>query len=79
MENLKQILSIRVSPSLYRRLKREIGEGKISEFVKKATIRELEERIKGIKIQKQKEFQQKLIADYKATARSQRIQKELEI
>jgi len=34
---------------------------------------------KGKEQQKEKEFQQKLIADYKSVARSKKIQKEMEV
>jgi hypothetical protein len=67
----KQALSIKVSPNFYSRLKSEIGRGRIGEFIEKVVSRELD--------QGQKEFQQKLIADYKAVAKNKKIQKELEV
>src|SRR3954454_12554514 len=57
-------LTIIVEPSTFQRLKKEVGDGKISRFVEKAIIKELNDYGGRIE-EKQKEFQQKLIAGYK--------------
>ncbi|CAG8539774.1 137_t:CDS:10, partial [Ambispora leptoticha] len=61
----RQNLTIIVEPSTFQRLKKEIGDGKISRFVEKAIIKELNDYSGRIE-EKQKEFQQKLIAGYKS-------------
>jgi len=74
----KQTLSIIVKPQTYQHLHRKIGKGKISRFVEQLIIRELggyeneSERL-------QKEFQKKLIADYKRDAESKILHQEDEI
>ena len=74
----RQNLTIIVEPSTFQRLKKEVGDGKISRFVEKAIIKELNDY--GGKIEeKQKEFQQKLIAGYKRSAQSKALKKENKI
>jgi len=63
MEGPKQVLSIKVSPSLYQRLKKEIGTGKVSRFIEKTVSEKLDEQA-GKATQEQKEFERKLITDY---------------
>jgi hypothetical protein len=46
MESPKQGLSIKLAPSIYQRLKKEIGKGKINGFIERATLKELDERAK---------------------------------
>ncbi|CAH1766144.1 699_t:CDS:1, partial [Entrophospora sp. SA101] len=55
----KQVLSIKVTPSLYQRLKKEVGSGKVSRFIENVVNRELDEQVRKT-AQTQKEFQQKL-------------------
>jgi len=71
-------LTIIVEPSTFQRLKKEVGDGKISRFVEKAIIKELNDYGGRIE-EKQKEFQQKLIAGYKRSAQSKALKKEDEI
>jgi hypothetical protein len=80
MENQKTraTLSITINPHLYQRLKEEIGSRKISGFVEKAITKELGEYDNKLE-REQKEFQQKLIAGYKRSARSKALKKEDEI
>ena len=68
-------LTIIVEPLTYQRLKQEVGNGKISRFAERAIVKELNDY--GGKIEeKQKEFQQKLIAGYKRSAQSKALKKE---
>ena len=71
-------LTIIVEPSTFQRLKKEVGDGKISRFVEKAIIKELNDYSGKIE-EKQKEFQQKLIAGYKRSAQSKALKKENKI
>ena len=71
----RQNLTIIVEPSTFQRLKKEIGDGKISRFVEKAIVKELND-YSGRVEEKQKEFQQKLIAGYKRSAQSKALKKE---
>ena len=57
MEGPKQVLSIKVSPSLYQRLKKEIGTGKVSRFIEKTVSEKLDEQA-GKATQEQKEFEE---------------------
>ena len=66
-QRIKSTLSITVSPHLYQRLKEEIGSRKISGFVEKAIVKELEECDNKWE-REQKEFLKKLIAGYKRDA-----------
>jgi len=63
----KPTLNISISPHLYRRLKTEVGDRKVSGFVERAIAKELGEYDNKLE-KEQKEFQQKLIADYKRDA-----------
>jgi hypothetical protein len=74
----KQTLSVIVKPQTYQLLHQEIGKGKISRFVEELIIKELSGHDNKLE-QKQKEFQQKLIASYKRDARSKVLRKEDEI
>ena len=67
-----------VEPSTFQRLKKEVGEGKISRFVEKAIVKELDDYNGKIE-ERQNEFQKKLIADYKRDASSKTLRKEDEI
>jgi hypothetical protein len=71
MEGPKQGLSIKVAPSIYQRLKKEIGKGKINSLIERAILKELDERAKKI-AQEKKNFQQKLAKDYKIVTNSQK-------
>lgn len=71
-------LTIIVEPSTYQRLKNEVGNGKISRFAERAIVRELNDYSGKIE-EKQREFQQKLIAGYKRSAQSKALKKEDEI
>lgn len=71
-------LSISISPHLFRRIKAEIGDRKVSGFVERAIAKELGEHNWGLD-QKQQEFQQKLIAGYKRSAHSKALKKENKI
>ena len=71
---VKQILGVSINPHLYKKLKKECQGQNVSAFVEKAIAKELTE-----KEQKRKEFRQKLIADYKIVAKSQKRQSEDEI
>lgn len=71
----KQTLSVIVKPQTYQLLHQEIGKGKISRFVEELIVRELSGYSKELE-KKQREFQQKLIADYKRSARSKALKKE---
>lgn len=66
-QRIKSTLSITVSPHLYQRLKEEIGSRKISGFVEKAIVKELEEYDNKWE-REQKEFLKELIAGYKRDA-----------
>ena len=68
-------LNVSIDPHLYRKLKSEIGDRKVSRFVERAIAKELGEYDWGLE-QKQKEFQQKLIAGYKRSAQSKALKKE---
>ena len=74
----KQTLSVIVSPLIYQRLREEVGGGKISRFVEEAIVRQLDD-YEGKLEKEQKDFQQKLIAGYKRSARSKALKKEDEI
>lgn len=67
VRKIKPTLSITLNPNLYRRLKEEIGNNKISKFVEKAIEKELGEYDNKAE-REQKEFQKKLIAGYKKDA-----------
>lgn len=74
----KPTLSITIKPHLYKRLKEEIGNNRVSLFVERAIEKELGE-YDGKLEEEKKEFQRKLIADYKRSARSKALKKEDEI
>ena len=80
MENQKTrtTLSVTINPHLYQRLKEEIGSRKISGFVEKAIAKELGEYDNKLE-REQKEFEKKLIAGYKRSARSKSLKKESKI
>lgn len=54
---------------------RQVAGPKISRFVSEA----VEEKLQKTEQKKQKEFQKKLIAGYKAVAKNKKIQKEQEV
>ena len=74
----KQTLSVIIKPQTYQLLHQEIGKGKISRFVEELIVRELSRHNNKLE-RKQQEFQQKLIAGYKRSARSKALKKEDEI
>ena len=67
--------SIYLPTSLYQKLVRTAGTGKINTFIKQT----LEEKLMGEEQKQKQEFQKKLIADYQSVAGSKKIQKEAEI
>ena len=71
---VKPILVVSISPHLYKRLKAEIGDRKVSAFVEKAIVAEL-----GKKDKDKEEFRKKLIKGYQAVASSQKRRAEDEI
>ena len=71
---VKPILGVSISPHLYKRLKAEIGDRKVSAFVEKAIVAEL-----GKKDKEKAKLKQQLIKDYQAVARSQKRKAEDEI
>ncbi len=71
---VKPILGVSISPLLYKRLKQEIGDRKVSAFVEKAIVAEL-----GKKDKEKEQLKQQLIRDYQAVARSQKRKAEDEI
>lgn len=74
----RQTLSVIVNPLTYRRLHSEIGRGRISQFVEELIIKGLDNYEEKLTTE-QKEFQKKLIADYKRDANSKTLRKEDEI
>ena len=74
----RQTLSIIIKPQTYQRLQQEIGKGKISRFVEELIVRGLSGHNDEL-AREQKEFQKKLIADYKRDARSKALRQEDEI
>ena len=77
-QRVKATLSITVNLHLYQRLKEEIGSRQISKFVERAIAKELDEYDWKLE-QEQKEFEKKLIAGYKRSARSKSLKKESKI
>ena len=73
-----QILSVKIDANVYQQLRSEIGKGNISGFVEKAVVKELGKHDSKLE-REQKEFQRKLIADYKRDASSKILRKEDEI
>ncbi|CAJ0761228.1 16478_t:CDS:2 [Entrophospora sp. SA101] len=71
----KQVLSIKVTPGLYQRLKKEVGSGKVSRFVENVVNRELDEQVRKA-AQIQKEFQQKLACGYQAMAKNKKLKED---
>jgi hypothetical protein len=59
----RQTLSIIVNPHTYQRLQREVGRGKISQFVEQLIVKGLDNHEEKLAVE-QKNFEQKLIADY---------------
>jgi len=72
---VKQMLSVKIDANVYQQLRSEIGKGKISVFVEKAVAKELGNYDRKLE-KEQKEFQKKLIADYKRAGSSKNLQKE---
>ena len=72
---VKQMLSVKIDASVYQQLRNEIGKGNISGFVEKAVVKELRNYNNELE-REQKEFQKKLIADYKRAGSSKNLQKE---
>jgi len=77
-QRVRTTLSVTINPQIYQRLKEEVDSRKISEFVEKAIIKELGEYDNKLE-REQQEFQKKLIAGYKRSARSKALKKEDEI
>jgi len=71
---VKPILGVSISPLLYKRLKTEIGDRKVSAFVEKAIVAEL-----GKKDKEKEHLKQQLVKGYQSIARSQKRQAEDEI
>jgi rRNA-processing protein FCF1 len=78
MEGPKQGLSIKVAPSIYQRLKEEIGKGKINGFIERAVAKELDEKAKK-QLQEKKQLQQQMIKDYQTVAKDKKKQEEDEL
>jgi hypothetical protein len=72
---VKQMLSVKIDANVYQQLRSEIGKGHISGFVEKAVVKELRNYDNKLE-REQKEFQKKLIADYKRAGNSKNLQKE---
>ena len=72
---VKQMLSIKIDANVYQQLRSEVGKGNISGFVEKAVAKELGNYENKLE-REQKDFQQRLIADYQRSARSKALQKE---
>jgi indole-3-glycerol phosphate synthase len=72
---VKQMLSVKIDAGVFQQLKSEVSKGNISRFVEKAVVRELGKHDDKLK-REQKEFQKKLIADYKRASSSKNLQKE---
>ena len=72
----KPTLNVSISPHVYRRLKEEVGDRKVSGFVERAIVKELAENDRNLD-KKTKEFQQKLIADYKRDSKALRKEDEI--
>ena len=77
-QKVKPTLSVTLSLRVYRRLKEEVSNRQVSGFVERAIEKELDNHEERL-TREQKEFQQKLIADYKRDARSKTLRKEDEI
>jgi len=75
---VKQMLSVKIETGIYQQLRNEVGKGNISNFVEKAVAKELGKHDSKLE-REQKEFQKKLIAGYKRSARSKALKKEDEI
>jgi len=56
----KQVVSIRINPSLYQQLKSEVGRGRISAFIEKLVSKELNEQ------------DQKLAQEYQTAAKDKK-------
>ena len=74
----KPTLNVSISPHLYRRLKKEIGDRKVSNFVEKAIAKELNE-YDDILEKEQRDFQKKLIDGYKRAAQNKSLREEEKI
>ena len=72
---VKQMLSVKIDANVYQQLRSEVGKGNISGFVEKAVVKELRNYNNELE-REQKEFQKKLIADYKRAGSSKNLQKE---
>jgi hypothetical protein len=72
---VKQMLSVKIDVNVYQQLRSEVGKGNISGFVEKAVAKELGKHDNKLE-REQKEFQKKLIADYKRAGNSKNLQKE---
>jgi hypothetical protein len=75
---VKQMLSVKIDANVCQQLRSEVGKGNISGFVERAVAKELRNYDNRLE-REQKEFQQKLIAGYKRSARSKALKKEDEI
>ena len=72
---VKQMLSVKIDAGIYQQLRSEVSKGNISRFVEKAVAKELGKHDDKLE-REQKEFQKKLIADYKRAGNSKNLQKE---
>ncbi|CAI2170671.1 13511_t:CDS:2 [Funneliformis geosporum] len=72
---VKQMLSVKIDAGVFQQLKSEISKGNISGFVERAVAKELGKHDDKLE-REQKEFQKKLIADYKRASSSKNLQKE---
>lgn len=72
---VKQMLSVKIDANVCQQLRSEVGKGNISGFVEKAVAKELRNYDNRLE-REQKEFQQKLIADYKRAGSRKNLQKE---
>lgn len=78
VRKVKPTLSVVLSHSLYQRLKSQVGYREVSKFVEKAIAKELGEYEESLTVE-QKQFQKKLIADYRRDANSKKLLQEDEI
>ncbi|KLL03029.1 MAG: hypothetical protein MRECE_32c012 [Mycoplasmataceae bacterium CE_OT135] len=75
---MTRTVSISLQEKTYQRLKEKVGNGKISKFIEATVNRELNQQQERL-AQEQKEFQKKLIAGYKRTAKSKAMKKEAKV
>ena len=72
---VKQMLSVKIDANVCQQLRNEIGKGNISGFVERAVAKELGKHDNKLE-REQKEFQKKLIVDYKRAGSNKSLRKE---